>query len=107
MPDRLRQHQPGTRFEYAPRRQHRVAHTSPWSSSPTTIYTINIVASSPSSPTVVNVNANKSSTSPTSDTALLQAENLGLIPDIFYHYNSITINRIIFVHHDFAARVAV
>jgi hypothetical protein len=50
----------------------------------------------------------KSST-PTSDTAQLQAENLGLIPDIFYHYNSITINnyRIVFVHHDLAARVII
>jgi hypothetical protein len=31
----------------------------PWSSSPTIIYTANIAASSPSSPTEVNVNANK------------------------------------------------
>jgi hypothetical protein len=49
------------------------------------------------------------SSAPTSDAAQLQAENPGLITDIFYHYNSIAINtyRIVFVHHDLTARVTV
>jgi hypothetical protein len=51
----------------------------------------------------------KSSSSPISDAAQLQAENPGSIPDSFYHYNSIAIDNyhFVFVHHDLTARVAV
>jgi hypothetical protein len=87
--DRLRQHRPGHRPpEYAPRRQHKVTHTSP-----VVIIDDNHLHQqtsprrrrrrtswSTSTPT-------KSSSSPTSDATQLQAENPDLIPDRLYQYN--------------------
>jgi hypothetical protein len=49
----------------------------------------------------------RSSPSPTSDAAQLQAENPGLISDMFYNSIAIDNYHFFFVHHDLAARVAV
>ena len=83
-----------TSTEYAP--QHWAASTSPWSSSPTTIYT-NISVSSPPPSIVVNVNAKWvllhriRVKSPTSNNSITRS----------------TSTNVIFVHHDLTTRVGI
>jgi hypothetical protein len=75
----------GIHPKYAPRRQHKVAHT--WSSSPTTIY-INKLHHVAAITDRGQRQTPTRSSPPTSDAAHLQAENPGLIPDMFYNYKS-------------------
>jgi hypothetical protein len=96
---------PGSSSSTAPDHLHQ---HRPWSSSPTTIY-INKLHHVAAITTHGQRQTPTRSPSPTSNAAQLQAENPGLIPDIFYQYNSIAIDNyhFIFVHHDLATRVAV
>ena len=91
----MHRHQAGssstTSTEYAPRRQHRAAPTSPWSSSPRITYTT-IAASSPPPPIVVNVNAKR----------VLFRRIRVKSPTYTTFTTRSTSTNVVFVHHDLA-----